>query len=249
VSLRSKIFKKGVFYLGRIKTSLKISLSEEEKEFIRKKSEEYGYKTVSGFLIDSAKNHFKVELDLSVYRELAKEINYIGKNINNLIRHIFTVGVYTKSDLDEIKRNQEIIIEKLNKEYDNLLRLRKKYTSSNMTLKDKKKLIKELTKHEIETPKKLVLEELYERIREDIIYICDSIENSPEQEEGIADYVYEYMYGYTLFSLDEKQLIEFADKIFFFTEKLKMKLLKPDNYFDDDDWFELKDILDEYEVY
>lgn len=235
--------------MARKNTYFQVRLSPEDKEFITNKSKELGYKNVSAFLIDSAKNHFKVELDLSVYRELAKEINYIGKNINNLIRHIFTVGVYTKSDLDEIKRNQEIIIEKLNKEYDHLLRLRKKYTSSNMTLKDKKKLIKELTKHEIETPKKLVLEELYERIREDIIYICDSIENSPEQEEGIADYVYEYMYGYTLFSLDEKQLIEFADKIFFFTEKLKMKLLKPDNYFDDDDWFELKDILDEYEVY
>lgn len=52
-----------------------------------------------------------------------------------------------------------------------------------------------------------------------------------------------------MFSIEEKQLKEFADKIFFFAEKLKMKLLKADNYFDDDDWFELKDILDEYEVY
>jgi hypothetical protein len=30
---------------------------------------------------------------------------------------------------------------------------------------------------------------------------------------------------------------------------LKMKLLKLDNIFDDDDWFNLKDILDKYEVY
>ncbi|KJE31326.1 hypothetical protein LG49_345 [Bacillus licheniformis] len=62
-----------------------------------------------------------------------------------------------------------------------------------MTLQDKDKLINELSKNEIEIPKKLVLEELYERIREDIIYICEAIENSPEQEEGISDYVYEYM--------------------------------------------------------
>ncbi|TWM95667.1 hypothetical protein CHCC14596_1640 [Bacillus licheniformis] len=51
-----------------------------------------------------------------------------------------------------------------------------------------------------------------------------------------------------MFSLDEKELKEFADKIFFFAEKIKMKLIKPDNYFDDDDWFDLKDILDEYEI-
>lgn len=238
----------GCFLLARIKTSLKISLTEEEKEFIINKAEEYGYNTVSAFLIDSAENHFKLELDLSHYRELAKEINYIGKNINNLVRHIFTVGVYSANDLDNIKRNQEIIIEKLNKKYDHLLSLRKKYSSSNMTLKDKEKLIIELSKHEIEIPKKLVLEEIYERIREDIIYICESIENSPEQEEGISDYVYEYMYGYTLYFLEEKQLKELADKIFFFAEKLKMKLLKVDNCFDNDDWFELKDILDEYEI-
>lgn len=56
------------------------------------------------------------------------------------------------------------------------------------------------------------------------------------------------MYGYTLYFLEEKQLKELADKIFFFAEKLKMKLLKADNFFDDDDWFELKDILDEYEI-
>ncbi|MFP3721973.1 hypothetical protein SFC57_24080 [Niallia circulans] len=230
-------------------TYLQLSLEHEEKEFVKNKANELGYNSVSSFLIDSAKNHFKVELDLSSYRELAKEINYIGKNINNLIRHIFTVGVYSENDLDNIKQNQEKIIEKLNKDYEHLLSLRKKYSSSNMTLKDKRKLINELSKNEIEIPKKLVLEEVFERIKDDMIYICEAIDNSPEQEEGISDYVWEYMYGETLFTLDEKRLIEFSDRIFLFTQKLKMKLVKVDNHFDDDDWFNLKEILDEFEVY
>ena len=235
--------------MPRLKTSLKISLTEKEKEFISNKASEYGYKTVSAFLIDSAENHFKVELDLSLYRELAKEINYIGKNINNLIRHIFTVGVYSESDLDNIKQNQEKIIKKLNKDYENLLSFRKKYSSSNLTLKDKKKLINELSKNEVEIPKKLVLEEVFEKVKEDMIYISEAIDNSPEQEEGISDYVWEYMYGETLFTLDEKRLIEFSDRIFLFSQKLKMKLVKVDNHFEDDDWFNLKEILDEFEVY
>lgn len=51
------------------------------------------------------------------------------------------------------------------------------------------------------------------------------------------------------FKLDDKQLIELADSIFIFAQKLKFKLAKLDNVFEDDDWFELKDILDEYEIY
>lgn len=231
------------------KTYLQISVDQKDKDYIKKKAKDLGYNSASAFLIDSAKNHFKVEVDLSHYRELAKEVNYIGKNINSLVRHIFSVGVYSGNDLDTIKRNQEKIIEKLNEEYDHLLKIRKKYSSENMSLKDKKKLIEELTKKEIEIPRKLVLEEVYERVKEDIIYICEAIENSPDQEEGIDDYVWEYLYGNTLFSLDEKRLIEFSDRLFIFVQKLKVKLLNAENFFDDEDWFNLKEILDEYEVY
>lgn len=225
-----------------------IRVTPKEKEFIKNKSNEYNYRSTSAFLIESAKNHFILELDMSVYRELAKEINYIGKNINNLVKHVFTVGVISNTDIDYIKRNQEIIIEKLNKEYDHLLMLRKKYASSNMSLKDKKRLASELSKHEIEIPKKIVLEELYDSIRSDIIYLCEMIDISPLQEEGISDFVWEYLYGDTLFSLDESKVINFADDIFMLVQKLKTKFIKPNIYFDDDDWWELKDILDKYEV-
>lgn len=231
------------------KIRFNLSLYPSEKEYIQKKANELGYNSTSAFLLDSAKNFFKVDLDLSVYRELAKEINYIGKNINNLIRHIFTVGVYTKSDLDEIKRNQEIIIEKLNKEYDHLLKLRRKYTSSNLSLKDKEKLIKELTKANIKVPKELLLKEVYEMIRNNILYICNEIEKSPEQEEGLSDYVYEYIYEDFLYELDQDELVDFSDEIFLFAEKLKAKFINVNNCFEDNDWWELKNILDKYEKY
>jgi len=73
------------------------------------------------------------------------------------------------------------------------------------------------------------------------------IEDSPEQEEGISDYVYEYLFDSNLLELDEETLIEFANDIYMFSEKMKMKLLNVMNVFNDDDWYELKDILDEYE--
>ena len=235
--------------MGRIKTDLKISLSIEDKEFIKNKTEELDYKTVSAFLIDSAKSHFRIEIDMSTYRKLTKEINYIGKNVNSLIRRINTDGFYSNNDIDFLRANQKKIIDLMNKEYDRLLNLKQKYTSDKFSLKEKENLIKALQQNEMVIPKKAVLEEVYEQIKDDFIYIGTAIENSPEQDEEIANYVWEYLYGNTLFELDENKLIEFADKTFLFTQKLKMKLLKLDNIFDNEDWFTLKDILDEYEIY
>ncbi|MGQ7173831.1 hypothetical protein ACUOCP_54200, partial [Escherichia sp. R-CC3] len=52
------------------------------------------------------------------YRDLTKEINYIGKNINSLIRRINTDGIYTDSDIDFLRVNQKKIINLINTEYD-----------------------------------------------------------------------------------------------------------------------------------
>ncbi|MEB9507364.1 hypothetical protein P4J13_25900, partial [Bacillus anthracis] len=62
-------------------------------------------------------------------------------------------------------------------------------------------------------------------------------------------YILEYINGKTLFELEDNKLIELSNEIFMYTQKLKFKLVNLDNQFDDDDWYELKDILDEYEIY
>lgn len=235
--------------MTRRTTYLQMSLTHEEKDFIKNKANELGFKNVSAFLIESAKNHFRLNLDMSAYRKLAREINYIGKNINSLIRRINTDGIYSDSDIDFLRTNQKIIIDLMNKEYDRLLNLKKNFTSDKLSLKDKKNLIKVLQQHQIEVPKKIVLEEIYEQIKDDFIYVIQAIEKSPKQDQDVADYVWEYLYGDTLYSLDQEKLIKFANEIFMYTQKLKMKLAKLDNIFDDDDWFSFKEILDEYEVY
>jgi|GEM_PF-2283749 len=232
---------------NRKNTYFQVRLSHDDKDYIIQKAKDLGYKNVSPFIVNSAKDFFVIELDLSLFNEVAKEINYIGKNINNLVHHIFTVGTYSDYDLKEIQRLQKETFEKLNKEYDYLLKLRRKYRESNMSLKDKRRLIEELNKHEIEISKEVLLEEIYEQIRNNVLYICQMIEDSPEQEEGISDYVYEYLFDSNLLELDEETLIEFANDIYMFSEKMKMKLLNVMNVFNDDDWYELKDILDEYE--
>lgn len=249
LSLRSKFKLKGVGNMVRTNTYFQMRLTKEDKKYIHDKSEELGYKNVSAFLLESAKNHFRLEVDMKVYRDLTREINYIGKNVNSLIRRINTDGFYSDNDIDFLRTNQKMIINLMNKEYDRLLNLKQKYTSENLSIKEKENLIKALQQNEIDVPLKVVLEEVFEQIKDDLLYIGEAIENSPEQEKEVAEYVWEYLYGNTLFELDKDKVIEFANKIFLFTQKLKMKLLKLDNVFDDDDWFSLKDILDEYEIY
>lgn len=235
MSLRSIFKLKGVGNMVRTNTYFQMRLTKEDKKYIQDKSEELGYKNVSAFLLESAKNHFRLEVDMKVYRELTKEINYIGKNVNSLIRRINTDGFYSDNDIDFLRTNQKKIITLMNKEYDRLLNLKQKYTSENLSIKEKENLIKALQQNEIEVPLKVVLEEVFEQIKDDILYIGEAIENSPKQEKEVAEYVWEYLYGDTLFELDKNKLIEFANKIFIFTQKLKMKLLKLDNAFDDDD--------------
>ncbi|PEI94090.1 hypothetical protein CN679_06250 [Bacillus pseudomycoides] len=231
------------------KTYLQITLDEKDKEMIKNKAVELGYKSTSAFVIDSAKSHFKLEVDMKAYRDLTKEINYIGKNINSLIRRINTDGIYTDNDIDFLRINQKKIIKLINTEYDRLLDLKTKFNSDSLSKKQKEKLIKSLSENQIKIPKKLVLEEVYEKIKEDFIYIIECIENSPEQDMEVTEYVWQYLYGDTLYKLDDDQFIKLADSIFIFAQKLKFKLSKLDNIFSDDDWFELKDILDEYEIY
>ncbi|GMR67088.1 hypothetical protein [Bacillus sp. MN7755] len=231
------------------KTYLQITLDEKDKEMIKNKAVELGYKSTSAFIIDSAKTHFKLNVDMKTYRDLTKEINYIGKNINSLIRRINTDGIYMDSDIDFLRVNQKKIISLINTEYDRLIDLKTKFNSDSLSKKQKEKLIQSLTENQIQIPKKLVLEEVYEKIKEDYVYIIQCIENSPEQDKEVTEYVWQYLYGDTLYNLEDDLLIKLADSIFIFTQKLKFKLSKLDNIFSDDDWFELKDILDEYEIY
>lgn len=226
-----------------------IRVTKEEKEFIKNKSKELGFKNVSAFIIYAATNHISLNVDMKIYRDLASEINYIGKNINSLIRKINTDGIYTDSDIDFIKVNQKQILELIEKEYDRLLDPEKFLKSQKITPKKIDKIIAGLKQNDLEIPRKFVLEEVYENIKNDFLFLIDCIKNSDDQEEEISEYLFEYVYGETLFEISEKELINFSDDIFKYVQKLKFKTINLDYNFSDDDWYELKEILDEYEVF
>ena len=224
-------------------------VTEEEKEWVKNKANKLGYHSMTAFLMHAAETQIQLTVDMKVYRDLTKEINYIGKNINNLIRHIYTQGIYADSDIDFLKANQEKIWDLINKQYDKLLGLGKDFTSEKISLESLEGIAATLEKEKLEIPKRFVLEEIYEGIKNDFLYLIEVIKKSPEQEEDVVEYLFEYLYGDTLFQLEDADLIAFSDELFSFTQKIKFKMMKLEYHFDDDDWFELKDILDEYEIY
>lgn len=118
-------------------TYLQMSLEHEEKDYIKNKAIGLGYKNVSAFLFASAKSFFKLEVDMKAYRDLTKEINYIGNNINSLIRRINTDGIYTDNDIDFLRVNQKKIINIMNTEYDRLLDLKTRFNRDSLSKKKK----------------------------------------------------------------------------------------------------------------
>jgi|SRR5690625_386453 len=85
----------GVLFMGKKTEEIKFRTTKKEKELIQERTEKFGFKSMTAFLISSAEDFFVIDLDLSFYRDVAKEINYIGNNINNLVHHIFAIGAYS----------------------------------------------------------------------------------------------------------------------------------------------------------
>ena len=219
------------------KTYLQLTLYPEEKDFIKSKADEMGYRTVSAFLLSAAKHQTKVEMDMSAYRELTREINYIGKNINSLVRRIHSEGFYSDTDIDYLVTNQKQLISKMNREYKKLLNFKQNFNVESMSLSDKKNLAKQLQQHEIPVSKRIWLEKMYDDIRNDILYVVEIISKSPAKDEGLDQYLLNYLSGETLFGLSEQELVQLSDEVFDYVQKLKCKMVNLDNEFDDDDWF------------
>lgn len=206
--------------------------------------------SVTAFLLNSAERSFMVRMDLSDYKKIATEINYIGKNINSLVRRINTDGFYTDNDLDFIDVNQKKIIELVDKEYKRLSKEKHKYYFGSLSKKEKRELIEAYEQAQLPVPKRVLLEKVYEMIRKDTNYICGIIQSSPLSEDGLDDYLWDYMNeDRTLKEISDERLIQFSNDLFLYTEKVRRKMDVFSYEYNDDDWDELKEILDKYEIY
>lgn len=230
------------------KSDIHFRITEEDKEFIKNKATELGYKTVSAFLVASAKSHFKVQVDMTSYQKINTEINYIGRNINQVARKINTDGYYTDVDLEQIKNYQKQIIALQKKEYKRLQEIGLKMTSETMKKSEKKRLIESFLEAQLPIPKRVLLSDLYENFKDDCLYIYQEILRSKETENEFADYLLETLYQGKIEKLSDEDFIKLSDNVFQFTEKLKRKLINLNLLFVDNDWYEIRDIFRAYEL-
>ena len=232
----------------REKTYLQISLYPKEKEYIQQKTKKLGYATMSAFLIDSSKSFFILNVDMSVYRNLTKEINYISKNINSIVRRINSEKFYSDLEVEHLERRIDEIYELIKKEYKRLGELAFNFTSNDLTDDEVVKIIKAYEENHMPVPKFVLLQDVYQNIHDSLVFITEMIQESKYQDEEIEEYLWIYLNSDFIKNLSDERLTEFSNRLLKYYENLKRKKLNLDYHFSDDDWFDLVDILDDYET-
>lgn len=231
----------------RKKTYLQISLSPKDKEYIKEKAKLFGYATISAFLIDSANSHIMLNVDMSVYRKLYREVNYIGKNINSIVRRINSEKFYSDLEVEHLERRMDEIYGLMEKEYDRLEKVAFHFTSNDLTEDEVVKIIKAYEENHLPIPKFVLLQDVYQNIHDSLVFITEMIRESKYQDEEIEEYLWIYLNNDFIKNLNDERLTEFSNRLLKYYENLRRKKLNLDYHFSDDDWFDLVDILDDYE--
>lgn len=104
-----------------------------------------------------------------------------------------------------------------------------------------------MTQNNIKIPDNIILENVYEDIRNNFLYVIKLLEESPEGFEQEAEYVTEYIYEHAFTDFDREEVINLSNDIFNYCEDLKFKFISGKSYFDDSDWFKLRGILEKYD--
>lgn len=192
--------------------------TEKEKELIKKLSQKNGYKTISSFLISSAKKHCVFNLDLSDFFELSSEVNYIGKNINTLIKKIYSYDFYTDSDIEILSNHLSQINEMIAKNYQELTRINKKLNSKNIEFKELVNIVDEFKikdySEDIELKKLRDIEKIFNYI--EVIISIDL--KSPDRSEAFNDLINVNQ----LFEFSKEELDNFYQELNVIYRKINM---------------------------
>lgn len=224
-------------------------VTEEEKDYISKKSSENGFNSISAFIMDCINNKISFEVDMKVYKQIAKEINYIGRNINQIIRSINAKKYYTENELKDINMYLEKIYELESKEFNRLSKLKFNVNNSPSINRTLKKIIKDYEQANLPIPKAKLLKELYKELREDFIFIIELIKNSKEIDDDLATYFIDSVLAGNVEKIEESELISFYDEFELFSENIRIKTIDIYYNFSENDWFKMKDILEKYNIF
>lgn len=80
-----------------------VRVSSKEKEHINKKMEQYGTTNFNAYARKMLIDGYVIEVDLSMYHELANEVNKVGVNVNQIAKIANQTGSIHPSEITKIK--------------------------------------------------------------------------------------------------------------------------------------------------
>ena len=84
-------------------------VSEQEREIIQEKMEQYGTTNLSAYLRKMALDGYVVNLDLPELRELVSLLRYSSNNLNQLTRRVHETGHLYDSDLEDLRQRYDTL--------------------------------------------------------------------------------------------------------------------------------------------
>lgn len=91
---------------------LKLFLSEDENKVLAKKMEQIGTNNKSAYVRKMILDGIIVKTDFKVLKELSREINKIGVNINQITKQLNEMQNISNEDIENIKSMLQLINQK-----------------------------------------------------------------------------------------------------------------------------------------
>ena len=82
-------------------------VSEQEKELIEAKMEQYGTNNLSAYLRKMAIDGYVVNLDLPELKELVSLLRRSSNNLNQLTRRVHETGRFYDANMEDLQQNYE----------------------------------------------------------------------------------------------------------------------------------------------
>ena len=82
-------------------------VSEQEKEMIQTKMEQYGTKNLSAYLRKIAIDGYVVNLELPELRELVSLLRRSGNNLNQLTKRVHETGCFYDADMEDLRQSYD----------------------------------------------------------------------------------------------------------------------------------------------
>ena len=91
------------------KIQLKIWVDEEEKELIQEKMKQLGTSQIGAYLRKMAIDGYVINFDTTDIKTFSKELQKIGRNINQIAKRVNSTNSIYREDIEEIRERQKEI--------------------------------------------------------------------------------------------------------------------------------------------